>query len=392
MDVNSYRWKILGLTYVCQLSFALVFQSVPPLLNLIVDEFKITQAQAGLLMSLFAFPGVFLSILGGMICDRFGARKVGLASLSLMILGTFFLGLSNSFVPMAFSRAVSGIGSALMAVVLPQLLSRWFMHKELGMAMGVFNTAMPLGTITSFNVLGFVGATLGWRASIFLTTVSSMGAFLLFLLLFKDPEPQSKEPQAIAMHSLLRIGKPIWLTGLTWSLFNASFISFLTFAPNLFMIKGYEITSASFLTSTVMMGSLFLSPLIGYLVKKFGREEVFIMIGGLSLATSIFSFSVINLPIPLTVLIALFAALVPAPIFSLPSKIVKPQNLGLAFGIMVTCSNAGVLIGPYLAGLAKDLTGEYIYSLYIMSLFNILQAVTILLLHLIRNKTHTLNR
>lgn len=392
MKADNYRWVILGLTYACQLSFALVFQSIPPILRFIVTELKITQAQAGLLMSLFALPGVFFSIPGGIICDRFGAKNVGFVSLILMILGTSLLGLSHSFVLMAFARTVSGIGGVLMAVILPQLLSRWFMRKELGIAMGVFNTAMPLGTITSFNILSIVGATQGWRTSIFLTTATSIWAFLFFLLLFREPEPQSREPQISAISSLSKIGKPIWLVGLTWLLFNASFISFLTFAPDLFMIKGYEITSASFLTSIVMMGPLFISPFIGYLVKNFGNEEFFILVGGLFLALLMFSFSMINLPVLLIVLIALSAALVPSPVFSLPSKVVRPENLGLAFGITTTCSNVGVLIGPYIAGLAKDLTGEYIYSLYMMSLFNILQVVTILLLHSIRSKMHMLNR
>jgi len=169
--------------------------------------------------------------------------------------------------------------------------------------------------------------------------------------------------------------------------FNASFISFLTFVQDFFVAKGYEVASASFLSSIVMMGSLFLSPLIGYLVNKFGKEEVLIITGGAVLAFLIFSVSIVISPIPMLMLIGLFVAFVPAPIFSLPSTIVKPQDLGLAFGILTTCSNMGVLAGPYLTGLAKDLTGEYTFSLYLMSLFNILQALTILLLYLLRTKT-----
>jgi len=387
LEHNNYRWKILAMTYACQISFALVFQSIPPILRLIVSELKITHAQAGLLMSLFALPGVFLAIPSGIISDRFGAKKVGFASLILMIIGTFLAGLSNSFLLMALGRTVSGIGAITLVIVLPQLLSRWFMHKELGLGMGVFNTAMPLGTITSFNVLSIIGANLGWRVPIFLTTAVCAGALLIFLLLFREPAPRSREPRISVILEVSRTGKPIWFVGLTWMWFNAAFISFLTFAQDFFVAKGYEVASASFLSSIVMMGSLFLSPLIGYLVNKFGKEEGFIIIGGAVLAFLIFLVSIIISPIPMLVLIGLFVAFVPAPLFSLPSKIVKPQDLGLAFGILTTCSNMGVLAGPYLAGLAKDLTGEYTFSLYLMSLFNILQALTILLLYLLRTKT-----
>jgi len=57
----GYRWKILVMIYACMLSFAMVFQSIPPLLTLIRQEFNIGHAQAGLLMSLFALPGIFIA-------------------------------------------------------------------------------------------------------------------------------------------------------------------------------------------------------------------------------------------------------------------------------------------------------------------------------------------
>ena len=77
------------MSYVCMLAFALVFQSIPPILNLIISDLNINYAQAGLLMSLFALPGIFIAIPSGMISDRFGMKKVGVASLILMIVGTF---------------------------------------------------------------------------------------------------------------------------------------------------------------------------------------------------------------------------------------------------------------------------------------------------------------
>lgn len=185
----------------------------------------------------------------------------------------------------------------------------------------------------------------------------------------------------------MKIGASTWLVGLAWAWFNAAFISFLTFAQDFFVARGYGIASASLLSSLVMMGSLLLSPFIGYLVGRFGREEVFIAIGGIALASLMLLIPMIVSPIPMLVLVGTFAAFVPPPIFSLPSKIVEPQHLGLAFGIITTCLNIGVVAGPYLVGLAKDLTGEYYVSFYLMSLFAVLQTLTVLFLHLSRTRT-----
>ncbi len=161
---------------------------------------------------------------------------------------------------------------------------------------------------------------------------------------------------------------------------------FLTFAPDFFASKGYEIGFAGFMSSIVMMGSLFLSPLIGYFVYRFGKEEMFIVLGGVALALLIFLIPSTSFHLALLVLIGIFAAFVPAPVFSLPSKMVKSQNLGLSFGILTACLNVGVLAGPYLTGLAKDLTGKYTASLYIMSIFTIMQSATIVLLHLSKSR------
>ncbi len=369
------------MSYLCMVAFALVFQSIPPILPLIISELNITRAQAGLLMSLFALPGIFIAIPSGIISDRLGMRKVGLASLILMVIGTFVVGISSSFLSISVGRLISGIGALTLAIVLPQLLSRWFMGKELGIGMGVFNTAMPLGTITSFNVLGVLGGNLGWQSPILVTTVLSVFALLIFLWLFKEPTVEIKRHESSLSSNIANLGTSIWIVGFTWMWFNAAFISFLTFAKDFFESKGYEPGFAGFMSSIVMMGSLFLSPLIGYLVYRFGKEKILIVIGGAALAILMFFLPASSLHLLLLVLIGVFVAFVPAPVFSLPSKIVQPKDLGLSFGILTACLNVGVLAGPYLTGLAFDLTGEYVTSFYIMSFFTIMQVVTIVLLH-----------
>ena len=389
---SGYRWIILAMTYVCMLSFALVFQSIPPILALIISEFQITGAQAGLLMGLFALPALAIAIPSGFIVDRLGAKTVALSALVIMILGTLILGLNQNLLVAYFGRIISGIGASTLSIVLPQMLSQWFIRRELGLGMGVFNTAMPLGTILSFSFLGNVGKAFGWRTSILLTTFVSVVALFVFLWLFKSPPPTKiREPEGeSAPKSLLLairgVGVPIWIAGVAWLLFNASFIAFLTFAPDFFVFEGYEIGFAGFMTSIVMMGSLILSPVIGFLVYKFRREEPLIGLGGLALAALLFFIPTASSPVPLLILIGLSAAFVPAPIFSLPSKLVKPENLGLSFGILATCANLGTVAGPYLAGLAKDVTASFATSFYFMAFFALLQTITITALYFSKPK------
>lgn len=384
---RGYPWRILVIIYVCQLSFALVFQSIPPVLRLIISDLGITHAQAGLLMSLFALPGIFIAIPGGLASDLYGMKRVAIASLILMVAGSLIVGFSWNFAVMTLGRAISGVGALTLAIVLPQILSSRFGRRELGLALGIFNTGIPVGTVTSFNLLGLIGLSWGWRTPIFITTLVAVIALTLLLLFFREVDRgESREGSLFAFQEM---GISIWLVGFAWMWFNAAVISYLTFAQDFFVTRGYAAAFASFITSIVMLISVPLSPVVGYLTGRFGREEAFIAVGGAALA-SLYLLLPSSMPTFLLLgLIGVFLAFVPPPIFSLPSRLVRRQNLGLAFGILSTCLNVGVLAGPYIVGYLRDLTGEYTVSFYIMSLFNILQMFTILILYFLKNRTKT---
>ena len=164
--------------------------------------------------------------------------------------------------------------------------------------------------------------------------------------------------------------------------FNAATISFLTFAPDFFISKGYSIGFAGFLASLPMWGSLSLSPIIGRLVDKVGNNELFIGVGGIIIATAIYLVTrSTNFLLPMVVM-AVAAAFVPAPVFSFPSKILKPENLGLGFGILTMLSGLGMSFGPHIAGLVRDKTGSYEMSFIFLSILALLIAITALILRI----------
>jgi len=294
-----------------------------------------------------------------------------------MIAGTLTLGTSSSPVQAYAGRVVSGVGGLTLAVVLPQLLSKWFVGKELGLGMGLYNTAMPLGTILSLSVFTVMSRGFGWQVPILVTTLVSVVALLVFLLLYREPVEETRKARNKATVNLLSLGSPIWFVGLSWMWFNATLISFVTFSSDFLVSRGYETSSVGFMSSLVMVGSLLLSPVVGFIVHKSGRESTFISAGGLLMASLIFLVPTLPFVVPFFLLIGIAASFVPAPTYSLPPKIVKPENLGLAFGIMTACLNIGVLGGPYLVGAARDLTGDYILGFHLMTLFAVMLTITI---------------
>jgi len=356
------------------LSFALILQSIPPILPLIISELHITYAQSGLLMGLFALPGLFVSLLGGFLSDRYRMRPLAITCFSLMIGGTLCVGLGMNLWLLWLGRIIAGIGAFTLSTILPKLLSQWFKEKEEGLAMGIFNTGIPLGSIICFSLFGRIGSLWGWRLPVLLTGCYSFIIGILFLSFYKVPSPEkieNQKPQGI-YQSLKEIKQPIWWVGLSWLWYNAGFVSFATFAPNLFLQKGYTIEQSGILIGIPLLGSLLLSAPVGYLVDRFRHQEWLIGIGGVALSILTLSFTFSSSFFLMVILMGVFSAMIPAPVYSLPPELLKSEHVGLGFGVLSTCSSAGLFVAPYVTGKAKDLTGSNQWSFLLISFFFLL--------------------
>ncbi|MBN1225136.1 MAG: MFS transporter [Candidatus Aminicenantes bacterium] len=393
MPANKYRWIILLMVYVCMLVYAFTLQSLPPVLTLIIKELRLTHAQAGSLMSLFTFPAIFFAIGAGLISDRWGSRKVGLISFLLATMGTLLLLLGRTFPVACLGRFLAGTGAVIISIVASKALALWFQGRELGTAMGIYNTAMPVGTIICFTTFGKLGESLGWRAPFFITAFVCIAGLAVFLILYKSaPDPlhemDRKEGEMAGLFSrLTNIGILVWLAGLCWLWFNAAVISFSTFAPDFFVSRGKSIEYAGFLTSLLMLGSLVLSPVIGRVIDKLGRNEIFIGVGGLILMFSLFLVSKsTHFLFPMTIM-AIAAGLIPTPVFSYLSKVLPHRDMGLGFGILNTVSGVGMFFGPYVSGFIRDKTGSYETTFLFLALLSVLIPVTAVILRIKMKKT-----
>ncbi len=378
-DDARCRWKILAVLYLCQLSFAVTFQSIPPVMSLVIAHFRLSHHEAGLLMSMFSLPGIFLSLVSGMLSDRWGVKPVGVVALILTAVGTLLVAAGQSFPMVLAGRIVAGMGAVTLLIVVPKAIAQWFVGGEMGIAMGIFNTAMPLGTIVMLNAAPALSTLWGWQTGVWATLVFTVMAVAIFSVLYRNPMAvvTQKQKDAPAAGRKGRTGLSIWLVGAAWAFFNASIISLFTFAPDFFVAKGFVLGRAGFDTSLVMIGSMLFSPVIGYLTDRLGYRAAFIGAGGVGMAALLLlvpaighGFAILFLAIGLT------AALIPAPVFSLVAEVVSSDRLGMGYGILSTLLNVGMFLGPQIVGLSRDISGSYTASFWLMAFFALLATVS----------------
>jgi MFS family permease len=351
------------------LAFALNLQMIPPLLPILVSEIGLTHTQAGVLMGLFTLPGIFLAIPGGRVSDIIGPRSVALWSLTLLSVGGFLmLPLHPWF--LFTGRLCSGIGGAVLVVVAPQIIARSFQGRELGLAMGIFNTAVPLGTIMAFNLLGYLAGRFGIPVVIMATASFSLVSMTAFFLTYADPQQNSADTRAPGPEKLRGLGGRIWLISLVWVLFNISILAYFTYGIDYFISGGMIASAARFLSSLPMILSIFLTPLAGLAMHRYGLRWSLPLIG-----CAISSAAILLILVPdqtmvvvWSILLGIGISMVPPAVFTIAGEVVPPFRVGTGFGVLTTVFNLGVFFGIPLIGHVRDLTSTYRSSFILMSI------------------------
>ena len=379
------RWWILGLVHFAVFSFAVTLQVIPPLVEALVNDLGMSHTQAGALMGLFTLPGIFLALPGGYLADRLGPGRVGLISLALMAAGSF------TMVPLTppllyMGRFLAGVGGGILIVVCPQIIAHRFMGKELGLAMGIFNTAVPMGTILSFNVLGYAHQSLGMRAVILLTGSLAVISLISFYLLYSDP-PRVPEVGQPPPPTLRGLGTGIWLIAVIWTLFNMALMSFFTFGIDFFASCGFSPNLAGLLSSMPMIVAIPVVPVVGWLMDRYGWRTGLLISGGICCSAAILLiFRYPTAAFLWTFFFGLGVSLVPPAIFVMAGEAVPGEKAGLGFGILATILNLGLFLGIPLVGSLRDRFGNYGPSFTLMAAFLIGSSVIAALMVLNRER------
>ena len=238
--------------------FELVYAGV---LILLIREFDLSLAQAGILV----FPNLVMLGIGsfpaGVLCDRWSPSKLLLFFFFGSAIASILIGLSDSTLKMAFAFGLMGLmGSAYHPAGLA-LISMGVRRQ--GVVMGIHGIAGNLGLAFSPFIAGLIGDRLGWQWAFFIP--SGLGLILgVALLLFpihvthktanghskvKEPEPGKRFKLDPAVKRTL-----IWLYGV---MITTGFVyrGLMTYLPKYIG----DNLSVSWLSSAVVTGGLFTS-------------------------------------------------------------------------------------------------------------------------------------
>ncbi len=192
------RWAVLGVGVAAQTSASSLVYGVPFLVPALRDERGLSLAAVGVVVAA-PTAGLLLALIAwGAVVDRVGERlpmAVGLGACGL-VSGVLALSAPRSLTVAVVLLAFAGVGAASVNAASGRLIMGWFDVDERGVAMGIRQTAQPLGVAAAGLVLPTLAASegpfvaLGWPALACLVCAG------LVVLIAADPPRAARVPGA----------------------------------------------------------------------------------------------------------------------------------------------------------------------------------------------------
>ncbi len=265
----------------------------------LLQEFKLNATDLGHLSAAYFYATVLFLFPAATILDRVSTRKVILTALTICVLGTFGFALSHSLPLIFICRFLTGIGSAFCFLSCVKLASRWFPPYRMALIIGLIVTLAMLGGLVAQTPLTLLSLYVGWRNTLLID--AAFGVIIILVIIFNVQNYPSHhiEVHKSEKRELQEIGywrsfglvlkKPHnWLCGIYACLLNLPIylLGGIWGIQYLQHLHGISNTQASFVTSMLFIGTVFGSPLVGWISDQLRRRRILMIIGAvLSLTT-----------------------------------------------------------------------------------------------------------
>lgn len=360
----------------------------------LVGAFGISDVAFGYLSSAYNWTYAACQLPVGMVLDKLGVRRVGRVGAFLWSVASFAAAATPNLGGFFGARFLLGISEAPTFPANAKAIGLWFPASERSFATSLFDGAAKLASAIGVPLIGIVLIHAGWRMSFVFTGVVSLGYFLYFSRVYRDPQedaeltekerhyieergPGQAAPQAEARHTslahLLAERKVLGLA-LGFGAYNYVFYlllywlpAYLSSALHIDLLHSFVYTSVPWLAATatdLAIGGW----LVDWLVRRgrnASRVRRVVLIGGTSFGLGILgaahAASALQALVWITVSIAGLAAAAPVA-WSLPSLIAARGDVGKVGGIINFCGQVSGIAASILTGYLVTATHSYAWA------------------------------
>ena len=394
---GPWRWAVLVIVSLAMFGNYYVYDAIAPVADALQRLLGFSDTQLGMLQAIYSAPNIVMVLIGGVIVDRFGARRTILAFTIICTLGAALTALTPEFWVMAGGRLLFGLGAESMIVAISVAIGQWFFGRALGLAFGLNLSLARAGSFAADRSPTWAKPLYdaGWQQPLWLAAgimAVCVAVVLVYYAMDRTAERRFQMPAAQASDrfvwsELWRFDRSFWyITGLCVTFYAVILPFRSTFAIKYFQhAHQLSLEEAGAMNGWVFFAAIFATPAFGWLADKIGHRSALMAFGTLLLfgVFPILAYTNANLWIA-TALIGVAFSLVPGVMWPAVPYIASAKRLGTAYGLMFMLQNIGMMLVNIFAGMLNDRAGAsaenpagYLPMLWlfaILSLFGLLFA------------------
>ena len=271
--MSRYRWTILALGTVAQASYSAVFLGLPVLAPELREEYGLTLTEIGVVIAAGSIGSMFTLLPWGLLTDRLGERKVlgtGLAASSVALVIAAF---SSSYGVLVAMLVLAGAAGASVNAASGRAVMGWFAPSQRGFALGIRQTALPLGGAAAALCLPPIAAVGGTQAGLLVLAGACLATALAGAIGLREAPPEEAAEVGDFVHPL-RDGR-MWRIAVGSGLIVVAQISILAFTV-LFLhgVRGLSTAAAAGIFALMQLAGAALRIIVGRWSDRVGARIV----------------------------------------------------------------------------------------------------------------------
>jgi sugar phosphate permease len=208
---SGYRWVVLAAGTLAQASFACAAVALPALAPALRSHYGLTLGETGVVLAGIGIGMLFTLLPWGLVADRVDERWVIVTGLTGAAAALAAAAPPGAFAAVTAPRVAGGALGAADTAARGRAIMGWFPRDELGLALGIRQTAIPIGGAVGAAVLPLLASTGGTRLA-FLALSGACAAGALVAAAFVRGAPTTEQPELGGLARPLREPR-LWLLG-----------------------------------------------------------------------------------------------------------------------------------------------------------------------------------
>lgn len=324
-----------------------------PIAGAVMEEMGINLPQFSLLFTVCMYPALVLSLISGVLCDKFGAKRSVTLALTLSTIGIVGRAFSPGYTVTLGCMVLLGLGCMFLTATCAKILAPYF-GERLGQVMGPVSSGNTIGMFVAMATTAYFPST---KSAFTVSAVLGIVILAAWVIFTEDPKPVRGDMlQGVPISRSLKVcfkNPYIWLCGATLLLVMVGQIMIASSLPiALQTLKGMSVSVTGMVSSVYMIGAVIgavFGPQIFFGLKR--GKRIFITVcaiaTGLGVAFAWHISNVFLLCVALLLCGACLSTFVPT-MFAIPVNLpgIGSENGGTAGGLVATIEMLGCTVIP----------------------------------------------